>query len=103
MSKSNTTQSRATPAAYHTTHDWTDTEPLSTTVMTAVAEAMNKDPREIGPLYDQFDPDALDGLFSSRPGGHPPTGSHIGFTFEGYHIYVQSNGLIAIHPPDEGT
>lgn len=103
MSKSNTSRSAATAATYHTTHDWTNTESLSTTVMTAVAEAMGEDPREIGPLYDQFDPDALDGLFSPRPGDSPRTESHVGFTFEGYHILVQSDGLIAIHPPDEGT
>ncbi len=100
MSKS---ENNATAATYHTTHDWADAEPLSTTLMTAIADAMDEDPREIGPLYEQFDPDALDGLFSSRPDERPPRGSHIGFTFEGYHVFVQSDGLIAIHPPDEGT
>ncbi|WP_144240112.1 HalOD1 output domain-containing protein [Haladaptatus cibarius] len=103
MSKSNTSQPGAPPATYHTTHDWTDAESLSTTVMTAIAEAMDEDPTEIGPLYDQFDPDALDGLFAPRRGGKIRTDSHVGFTFEEYYIFIQSDGLIAVHPPEEGT
>ncbi|GAA0235170.1 HalOD1 output domain-containing protein [Haladaptatus pallidirubidus] len=103
MSKSNTSQAEAPPTTYHTTHDWTDAESLSTTVMTAVAEAMDKDPTEIGPLYDQFDPDALDGLFSPHRGEKIRTDGHLGFTFEEHYIFVQSDGLIAVHPPEEGT
>ncbi|WP_458207572.1 HalOD1 output domain-containing protein [Haladaptatus sp. NG-SE-30] len=90
-------------STYHTQHDWTTTEPLSTTVMTAVADAMGEDPAEIGPLYERFDPDALDGLFSPRPDGAPRTGGHVAFTFEGYHVFIQSDGHIAIHPPAERT
>lgn len=89
------------PATYRTHHDWADSKQLSTTVMTAIAEAMDADPTEIGPLYDQFDPDALDGLFSPRSDGVPRTGGRVGFTFEGYHVFIRSDGHISVHPlPD---
>ncbi|GKZ16120.1 HalOD1 output domain-containing protein [Haladaptatus sp. T7] len=91
------------PETYHTCHDWTDSKQLSTTVMTAIAEAMDADPTEIGPLYDRFDPDALDGLFSPRSDGAPRTGGRVGFTFEGYHVFIRSDGHISVRPlPDVG-
>ncbi|RBI62119.1 HalOD1 output domain-containing protein [halophilic archaeon] len=85
---------------YHTQHDWDESEPLSTTVMTAVAEAMDEDPTEMDPLYDRFDPDALDCLFRPMADGVPPAGGHVSFTFKGYRVFIQSDGHIAIHPPE---
>ncbi|MCO8245558.1 MULTISPECIES: HalOD1 output domain-containing protein [unclassified Haladaptatus] len=87
-------------ATYHTRHDWQDAEPLSTTVTTALAEAMDADPTEIGPLYDQFDPDALDGLFHPRPDGVARTGGHVSFTIDGYRVFVRSDGFVSVHPID---
>jgi hypothetical protein len=90
-----------TTATYHTHHDWTTTEPLSTTVVNAIAEVMDADPTEIGPLYEQFDPDALDGLFSPRRGELCGSGGHVGFTFDGHHVFIQSDGHISVHPPGD--
>ena len=87
--------------AYHTQHDWKDSEPLSATVTRALAEAMDADPTEIGPLYDQFDPDALDGLFHPRRNGSDRTGGHIAFTFDEYRVFVRSDGFVSVHPLGE--
>lgn len=105
MSKSNnsTWKAEPNPDTYHVQHNWNDSEPLSTTVMTAVAEAMDADPTEIDPLYERFDPDSLDGLFRPRPSGVPRPGGHVAFTFHGHHVFIGSDGHVAIHPPDEGT
>lgn len=89
------------PGTYHAQHDWDGNEPLSTTVMTAVAEARNEDPREMDPLCERFDPDALDGLFNPTGSGEPLAGGHFSFTYKGYHVFVQSDGHVAVHPPDQ--
>lgn len=89
------------PGTYHTQHDWEGSEPLSTTVMTAVAKAMDEDPTEMDPLYGRFDPDALDGLFQPAHDGAPLSGGHVSFAFKGYQVFIQSDGHIAIHPPAE--
>ena len=101
MSKSgnNAWSTGPAPDAHHAQHDWNGSEPLSTTVMTAVAEAMNEDPREMDPLYDQFDPDALDCLFTPSNRDVPLPGGHFTFTFKSHHVIVQSDGHIAVHPP----
>lgn len=105
MSKSEkyTHPPEAARATYHAYHDWTDTEPLSTTVMTSIAKVMGADPTEIGPLYERFDPDALDRLFSPQQDGRTRSGGHIGFTFDGFHVCIQSDGHISIHPPSNTT
>ena len=90
-----------TTATYHTHHDWTTTEPLSTSVINAIAKSMDADPTEIEPVYDQFDPEALNGLFDPRRDGMPHSGGHVGFTFHGYHVFVQSDGHISVHPPSD--
>ncbi len=103
MSKSekHSSPTKTISATYHTRHDWTDAEPLSTTVTRALAEAMDADPTEIGPLYEQFDPDALDRLFHPQQDGTVRTGGHVGFTIEGYRVFVRSDGFVSVHPLDE--
>jgi len=89
------------PGTYHTQHDWEGSEPLSTTVMTAVAEAIDEDPTGVDPLDERFEPDARDVLFRPRSDGAPPSGGHVSFTFKEHRVFIQSDGHIAVHPPAE--
>ena len=101
QTEDNAWSSEPWPGTYHAQHDWECSEPLSTTVMKAVAEAIDEDPTEMDPLYERFDPDALDGLFRPRSNGTPPSGGHVSFTFKEHRVFIQSDGHIAIHPPAE--
>ncbi|WP_162224610.1 HalOD1 output domain-containing protein [Halorussus amylolyticus] len=73
------------------------TEPLSTAVIDAVADAADVEPAELGAsLYDQIDPDALDNLFSDRHNGIPRGSGHVVFSLLGYEITVYSDGHVVV-------
>jgi hypothetical protein len=56
-------------AAYSTRHDRENGEPLSHSVVLAVAEATGTDPSSMQPLYGTIESEALDDLFQQRDGG----------------------------------
>ncbi|MFC7080647.1 HalOD1 output domain-containing protein [Halorussus caseinilyticus] len=64
-------------------------------VITAVAEATDSDPTEVGPLYHVIDPDALDRLFSPTRGSGR-NGGHVEFTFGGCDVVVSGNGDVEV-------
>lgn len=67
-----------------------DSEPLSQTVVEAVARAEGADALDLEvPLYDAIDPDALDALFQSGDG-------YIEFVYYGYEVTVGGDGRVSI-------
>lgn len=68
--------SKGTAGAAHTTshpcdvqaeYEWDDIRP-STAIISSVAVALNRRPRDLEPLYSAIDPDDLDALFSAAAG-----------------------------------
>ncbi|GAB7008177.1 hypothetical protein JCM31271_01200 [Halorubrum trueperi] len=62
-------------------------------VVEAVAEATETDPKELQPLYEAIDPDALNQFFESP---HQFRSGHILFRFAGCNVTVDADGWIAV-------
>jgi hypothetical protein len=75
----------------------TPSEPLSETVVYAVAETNGVDPMALSErLYDCIDPDALDRLF--RTGRHGSGGTVV-FTMAGCRVTVEDGGAVVVTEP----
>lgn len=75
-------------------------EPVSTTVVDAVAAAAGKEPHELEPLYHVLDPDALDGIFedTGTPGTHRV--GRVEFTYCGFEVAVsigRSGAFVSVY------
>ncbi|MFB6080702.1 MAG: HalOD1 output domain-containing protein [Haloferacaceae archaeon] len=69
----------------------------SRTVIEAVANAENVDPRELDPpLYEVIDPEALDALFAAEDGTAP----RVVFRYCGYEVTVDRDDSIRLDPRD---
>lgn len=76
-------------------------EPLSQTIVYAVAETKGVDPLELNErLYDCIDPDALDTLFAA--GGHEAVGSVV-FTMAGCKVRVESGRAVVVTSTDDSV
>lgn len=85
---------------YHAYHDHSGAAELSTTVIHALADVMDRDVTDAGfVLNDSIDPESLNRLFSSTTGGRQRPPGHLAFTVEGYRVTVYSTGEIVITPP----
>ncbi|MFC7045722.1 HalOD1 output domain-containing protein [Halobacteriaceae archaeon GCM10025711] len=84
---------------FYARHDWDGPARLSTTVVHALADAMNADPTEMSfALYDTVDPDALDALFRPTADGVARSGE-LTFTVEDYRVTIWSDGRIVVDAP----
>ena len=72
-----------------------DDTPLSICVVEAVVEALETDPKELQPLYEAIDPDALDQLFESP---HQLQRGCIMFRYEGCNVTVDAGEFITVSP-----
>lgn len=63
-----------------------DVEPLTTTIVTAVAEARDVSPLDLPPVASVVDPDALEGLFRGRE-----TNGEVTFTYAGHRVTVTAD------------
>lgn len=81
---------------YHAQHNWTDSQPLSTTVMEVVGAATNTEADQMDPLYDALDPDALDAIFRPRFDDVPRTNGQVMFSLDGHDVAVHSYGYIVV-------
>ncbi|MFC7098880.1 HalOD1 output domain-containing protein [Halobaculum marinum] len=61
---------------------------ISDAVITALAQGLDRDPVDIGPLYTWIDPDALDAVFDSPVGGGERSGGQIAFEAAGLQVEV---------------
>lgn len=84
-------------------HEWTEAEPPSYTVVSAVAAVTGRSPREMRPLNEVVDADALDQLFSSRGLGESSksTKGVLAFDYERCTVWVYPDGRVVVVPPDE--
>jgi len=89
----------ADSGTYRLSHDWEETESVSTAVSIVVAYAQDADPTETESVDNTVDPDALDRLF------HPEwtddsrdDGAHLVFDLAGSQVTVHRGGEIVVRP-----
>ncbi|WP_231188232.1 HalOD1 output domain-containing protein [Haladaptatus sp. DYF46] len=83
----------------------TEFDPISDSVseelVKAVATLNDADPTELSLLSELVDPEALDALFGPKAGDTlRETNGHVLFTYDAYHVRVDSNGQITVHQSD---
>lgn len=72
---------------------------LSVLIVSAISSITDTDPMDIDPpLNEAIDPDALDRLFSDRPGGLPREGGYLAFYLGDCRVTVYSDGELVIDP-----
>lgn len=90
---------RNPPGTQYAYHDPEGPAKPSTTVVHALAAAMDRDVSDVGfTLYDSIAPEALDALFANTSDADPP--GHVAFGVPGYGVTVYSDGQIVITPMD---
>lgn len=67
--------------------------PTSLAIVSRVADAEGVESRELAPLYESVDPDALDALVDSVTGGSTLS---VQFTYCGYVVTVNADGVINV-------
>lgn len=74
-------------------------KPVSEQVVHTVADQADTDALDLPPLFETFDPDALDMLIREMNEGH------VSFEYAGYSITVDSHGAIDVaeQPPSGST
>ncbi|WP_199174854.1 HalOD1 output domain-containing protein [Halegenticoccus soli] len=68
---------------------------MSDRIVEAIADYEGESPRNLPPLSDSINPEALDTAFESDNGSAPSAGC-ITFSYYGYTVLVQSTGQILI-------
>lgn len=81
--------------AVHRRYDWTEILP-SMAVVEAVADAAGRDATAIDPLYEYFDPDALNALVGSNGRSMADGDTTISFHFGDYRVTVASDGGVVV-------
>lgn len=87
--------------AVHRRYDWTEIPP-SMAVVEAVADAAGRDVTAIDPLYEHFDPDALNTLVRSNGGPTADGDATVSFHFGDYRVTVAGDGgvIVRAHTAD---
>lgn len=75
-----------------------DSEPVTTTVVEAIAEAKGCDPTELEELHRAIDTDALDALFDEGTPGHLRDGQ-LSFVYSGFEVTITSDGAVNLGEP----
>lgn len=81
------------------THEYDSDRPLSTTVVSAVAEAKATDPTELPQLYDVIDPAALDAVFEPISPDRQRSSGAISFEFADLSVTVTGEGEVYVRNP----
>lgn len=77
----------------------TDDNPVSETIVFAVADARDICPTELEtPLYSAIDPDALDRLLSSTEPNAAAGNTRVEFTWADCHVAVHEMGRVVVTP-----
>lgn len=77
-------------------YDW-ETTPPSVAVVETVADATDREPEDVGPLYGSVDPDALDALVAPDS-GDGDNDVRVSFEFGGRHVTIHSSGTVTVRP-----
>lgn len=80
--------------------DWAEAESLAVAVLEAVEAATGDEAREIDPLYETVDPDALDELFDPALGPTPADDLLVEFPYNGVTVRLHGNGAGCIYVRD---
>jgi hypothetical protein len=75
-------------------YQWSGHEDVSAEVIAAVADATDRDPSAVQPLYTVIDPDALDSLFSY--GQSTAWSGSLSFELDGHRVTVDHTGEITV-------
>jgi len=78
------------------THGRASSQSPSERVVAAVAETEGVDPRNLTPLYEAVDPEALDALLQRRGNSPGIDGIGVTFTYHGYEVTVREDGRILL-------
>ena len=75
---------------------WSETDqPITDTLITALAEAEGVTPTELPPLYDAIDPDVLTRMFDEH-GSETEPKALLSFTYGMWNVFVRADGRIRI-------
>ena len=74
-------------------------QPVSYTVISAVAEVEECCPTDLPPLYDTIDADALNALFSGETGNSPLCEGSLTFEYSDSSVTIWSDRLVTITIP----
>ncbi len=72
-------------------------ERVSEAVIRSVSEQENVDLRNIAPLYERIDPDALNDFFAPNNDGRVPSVTSVEFDYGGYTVVVRGSGIVELH------
>ncbi|WP_433632005.1 HalOD1 output domain-containing protein [Halomicrococcus sp. NG-SE-24] len=73
----------------------TNSESLTDQVIAAVADAADCSQRELPPLSEAINPDALDCLFAPTYSGETRTDGRVTFEYAGYEVDIHSSGDVS--------
>lgn len=76
-------------------------ESMTHAVIQAVASLLDNNPRELPPLYDSVDPEALNAIFSHRDQSSQLQGTEIKFTYLEQEITIQNGTILYISQIDD--
>lgn len=84
-------------------YDWEAVRP-STAVVKIVSVAADVEPTDLDPLYDTFDPEALDQVIRRDGSGGPCSETTVSFTYGGHDVAVCGDGEVSVTPtsPEDG-
>ena len=82
-------------------HDIDGREPITVTIIKAIACATDQDPLELPPLREavRLDLDALDDLFVHGPNGHPSPETCLRFQYVGHVVLIYGDGRVSVRRP----
>ncbi|WP_162224174.1 HalOD1 output domain-containing protein [Halorussus salinus] len=75
-----------------------DGESVTSAVVAAVRSTADRDPRELPPLYDAIDSDALEDIFGAMPDGtERRLDGRVVFQYGDYEVCVESGGTVRVY------
>lgn len=85
---------RETETAFY--HDWSGDEPLSTGIVSALADLSETDVTDVDRLYDRVDPDSLDAIFQPPNGKSTRNTGELSFRLGSYTVTVHASGFVVL-------
>lgn len=76
-------------------------QPVSQTVVSAVADLTGSEPRSLEPLYHAVDPDALNALFESDGLEFDRSPSRVAFSYCGCDVEITGDGVVTIERSEQ--
>lgn len=101
-STGDSTSSDSERETYEVRHEPASDAPISNAITEAVATATETEQKDLRPLYEVVEPDALDRIFAptSSPGSETARDGHVVFSYEGCTVRVTADGRVVVIPDD---